>query len=1348
MFALKRIILFFAAWVAAVAAPGRDARFCVRNMGAESGLSCNYVSSMAVDKWGFIWIATEEGLNRFDGLGYVTFYKDSNGNGLTGNELNCLLDDKTDPVMWIGTSHSGLNSYNYATGEFTYYINDPDDPASLSTNDVTGLSQAGDGNVWVSTYWKGVNLLDKKTGKFVRYDKGNVKGLASDHVWCVADAGGGKLYVGHVRGGFSVIDTSRRTAVNYRHRAGDGASLSGDDVKCIYRDRAGRVWVGTDNGLDLFNPADGSFTRFNDGARLGHRVLDIREMSDGRLWVAVEFGGIAVIDCYTLSIGLDGCLSAPVEFIAKGQGDSHISGSSVRCMLEDSYGNVWIGHYGEGIDMLTCRLPKFMQVKCAPYSKSYGLQVKSVLSVCLDGDGRIFAGTDGAGINVLDHSGHRKASIPVGGGGSVQAAFCDRLGRLWFGSYYGGAYMYADGGLQRVGAIGADEDVRSFYEHSDGTMWVGTSSGVYVTDADGRRLLRHYDVTGNLVRSVSRSGDGRIWVATFGNGLLVYSPGMKLLASHNTRNGFPSNTVNQVMRGRDGRMWVATAEGLVCFAGRGGYKTYAKGCNLANLHIRAVAEDRHGNIWVSTNKGISCMRKDTGRFVNWSYDDNIPAGNFLSQSVAVGADGLIYFGSNGGLCFFNPDIVLRQDVSSPPVITRLMVYNPDNERDSVVSIIGRKEVVLDYMQNTFTIGFSSHDFSLMREVEFSYMLEGDGKEWLTTPSHDVTFHNLAPGSYKLKVRCRLHNQPWNNKTAVIAIVVKAPWWLTWWAKAFYFAIGLAVVYIALRFYNRTIHLRYLYEADKKNHDNETRLNGERMRFYTNITHELRTPLTLIIGPLKDLIEDKTLSEAVRNRIKVVHGSAVRLNDLVSKLLEFRKMETGNRRLLVGRGNIVAVIREMCSKYCEIEKKGNVDIVFHSSQEIINVYFDREVINVVVDNLVSNAVKYTESGRIVISVSLVDGVKAGDKFVEISVSDTGHGISAEALPHIFERYYQEHGEHQASGTGIGLSLLKSMVELHEGTISVKSKPGVGSVFTVRIDANKTYDNVRHRKDYDTRADGHVAAPRTAEGHDGRRKVMLIVEDNSDICRYIADSFSDEFEIITAENGRDGLKATFSHMPDIIISDIMMPYMSGTEMCKRIKSDIRTSHIPVILLTAKESMESKEEGYESGADSFITKPFVRSLIASRVDNLLRQRKKLAQIYNVTGTDNDSRLREKREILRDAMSKIDREFLDNIDEYIKERISSDKMDIDYLAERMNISASTLYRKMKSLTGLSANEYIRKYKMTYAEHLLLEGKFTIKEVGYMVGMSTASYFRKCFKEEFGDTPSEYLRRVRNDNG
>ena len=1348
---IKLVFIVAAALSALTARTAFGAAFSVRNLGASSGLSCNYVSSMALDKQGFIWIATEEGLNRFDGLGYVTFYKDAAGKGLTGNELNCLLDDATEPIMWIGTQRFGLNAYNYATGEFTYYRHAPNDPSSISTDDVTGLFHAADGNIWVSTYWKGVNLLDKKSGKFIHYDTGNVKGFPDNCVWCVADDGRGKLYVGHARHGFSVVDLKTRTAVSHRHDPADPRSIAGDDVRCIYRDRAGRVWVGTDKGLDLFNPDDGSFAHFTDNGRMSHRIFDIREMHDGRLWVAIELGGVAVINYYMLGTAGDGRLTAPVEYITKGHGDSHISGSSVRCMMADSYGNVWMGQYGEGVDLLTFRQPQFNKVDSKPYDTAAGLTVKTVLSVCLDRDGRIYAGTDGGGVNILDKNGRRTGVIPVGGDGSVQAALCDSRGRLWFGCFNDGAYIYSGGRPERVAAIGAHADVRAFYEDADGSMWIATSSGLYVTDGDGIRLRRHYDVPGNLVRSVARSTDGRIWVATFGNGLLVYSPGMKLQAAYNTANGFTSNTVNQVVRGSDGRMWACTAEGLVGFAADGGgkYTVYGHGNNLANLHIRSIAEDRYGNIWVSTNKGVSCMRKGGAKFVNWSYDDNIPIGNFLSQSVATDSDGKIYFGSNGGLCYFSPDSVLETKVSPPPVITRLMVYNPDNERDSIVSIIGRKEVSLSYMQNTFSIGFSPHNFSMDREVEFSYKMEGVEAEWTTTTLHDVTFHNLPPGKYRLKVRCRLRNQQWSKEVAEITVVVESPWWLSTWAKLAYTAIAVCLLYIVLRFYNHTIHLRYLYEADKKNHDNEIRLNNERMRFYTNITHELRTPLTLIIGPLKDLLENKSLPDGVLGSIKVVHASAMRLNDLVGKLLEFRKMETGNRRLLVGRGNIVAVIREMCSKYCELDKNGDVDIIFKSSQEIINVYFDREVIAVIVDNLVSNAVKYTESGRIVISVSLTDGGKGSGRFVEIAVADTGHGISADALPHIFDRYYQEHGPHQASGTGIGLSLVKSMVELHEGTVDVESKPGQGSTFRVRLDADKTYDRADHRKAYDAPAGGtHSEQSDTAEEYGGQKKIMLIVEDNRDICRYIADSFSDEFEIVTAENGREGLEAAYLHTPDIIISDIMMPYMSGTEMCKRLKADIRTSHVPIILLTAKDSMESKEEGYESGADSFITKPFVRSLIASRVANLLRQRKTLATAYQTASADDGRSIREKSSMLREAMSKVDREFLDRVDEHVRERMQNDKIDVDKLAESMNISTSTLYRKIKFLTGLSPNEYIRRLRMTFAEKLLLEGKFTIKEVGYRVGMSTTAYFRKCFKEEFGETPSEYLKRVKNDNG
>lgn len=747
-------------------------------------------------------------------------------------------------------------------------------------------------------------------------------------------------------------------------------------------------------------------------------------------------------------------------------------------------------------------------------------------------------------------------------------------------------------------------------------------------------------------------------------------------------------------------------------------------------------------MWVSTNRGISCLRKGTVTFVNYGYKDNIPVGNFSPASVAEGPDGTLYFGSNGGLCRFNPRQVLARRPSPPPVITRMTVYNSSVGEDSVIFVTEAESVRLSHRRNTFSVAFGPLDFAQRDEVEFSYRLQGLQDGWTTSLDDEITFRNLPPGDYRLTVRSRLRNQEWSSGSATVSIVIEPPLWLTWPAKLLYALCAAAIIITVLRYYNRNLHLRYLYEADRKNHEQEKRLDNERIRFYTNITHELRTPLTLIIGPLEDLMDDSGLPAAVRRKIEVIRNSAVRLNNLVSNILELGKSDSCSRKLLVGRGNIVAVIREICSKYRDMNRKPGVDIVFNAPQEIINVYFDREVINIIVDNLVSNAVKYTDTGRIVISVSMTDG-EDGSEAVEIAVSDTGHGISAEALPHVFDRYYQERGPHQASGTGIGLSLVQSMVQLHEGTVSAESTPSVGSTFRVRLRADNTYATAAHTTQGSAAPD-EAAAPKPPAGDDRRQQIMLVVEDNRDICNYIAESFCDEFAIMTADNGRDGLKAAFSAMPDIIISDIMMPHMDGTEMCRRLKQDVRTNHIPVILLTAKDSMESKEESYESGADSFITKPFVRSLIASRVSNLLRQRRLLAAAYAGKDGDGGHDIQRKRTMLRESMGRMERDFLDRIDSKIKEQIQSDGLDVDTLAACMNMSPSTLYRKMKALTGLSPNEYVRKYRMTYAEELLLEGKHTISEISFMVGISTAAYFRKCFKEEFGMTPSEYLESMK----
>ena len=540
----------------------------------------------------------------------------------------------------------------------------------------------------------------------------------------------------------------------------------------------------------------------------------------------------------------------------------------------------------------------------------------------------------------------------------------------------------------------------------------------------------------------------------------------------------------------------------------------------------------------------------------------------------------------------------------------------------------------------------------------------------------------------------------------------------------------------------------LYTLEKKNHEQEQELNQERLRFYTNITHELRTPLTLILGPLEDMQKDTSLPVKQAQKLSVIHQSALRLLNLINQILEFRKTETQNKRLCVCKGNIAPLIYEIGLKYKELNQKTKIDFRIQIEKEEMLLFFDKEIVTIVLDNLISNAIKYTEQGCI--TLSLYQTVRNEVAYTEIKVSDTGYGISAEALPHIFDRYYQESGKHQASGTGIGLALVKNLVELHEGEIRAESVQNEGSTFYISLLTDNIYPNALHADSTEPAAKEDTAQATTSENTseptvDNGKPILLIVEDNEEIQKYIAESFSDSFEVITADNGEEGKQQALSHIPDIIVSDIMMPVMDGITLCRQLKEDVRTSHIPIILLTAKDSLQDKEEGYEVGADSYLTKPFSASLLRSRINNLLESRKKLItqfQAQPVPGNQTD--LNEKRIIIAEALSKLDNEFIEKITLLIEENLSSEKIDITYLSDKMCMSGSTLYRKMKALTGLSTNEYIRKVKMQNAERLLLEGKFNISEIAYKVGMNSTGYFRQCFKEEFSVSPSDYLKQIK----
>ena len=1340
----------FVLWLLLLSVVSLAQPYSVKQLGIEKGLSNNYVVSIAQDKQGFLWFATEEGLNKFDGTRFITYLKneDLTRQGITGNELNCLLDDPQDSILWIGTQRAGLNAYDYVNNTFLCYRHDGENPESLITDDVTKIVAATDGNLWITTYWRGVDYFDKKAGKFIHYNTQTVPGLASDNIWSVVDGGDGKLYMGHVHHGFSVLSLKDKKVTNFMHDPEDPVSLPGNGVTCIYKDLSGNIWLGTDRGLALFNPEAENFIHFHhseDG--VPHTVFDIRQFDGNKLWIAMEFGGIAILDLtQRMFLSPD---QVRFQYIKEGDDEYSLSNSTVRCLFQDSFKNVWAGMWGGGINFLSHESSYFNVYSYSPIQHSgSSLNNKTASSVCVARDGKLWIGTDGGGINVFD-KGKRVAVYKEETGdltdNSIQAALCDSEGNLWFGSFMGGVDFYdvkKKSFHQIFPKDKTGEDVRALYEDAE-YVWIGTSNGIYKVRLHDKGIADHYTVENNLVRCISKDNLNRLWIGTFGGGLGVFDEHFQCVKLFNVTSLFPSNTINTVYMDSQNRMWIGTGEGLVCFPSSQSwdYKVYRSEEGLSNVHIRAITEDNHGNIWVSTNKGISCLLKDKEVFYNYDHWDNVPMGNFMSGSVAEAKDGTLYFGSINGLCRFNPDQVLEKRESPAAIITEMRIFGPLRDTDSnekVMALEGQSEVRLSYMQNNFSVTFNIQNYALADQVEYAYMLKGLENSWYTvTDPNNVTFRNIPPGNYCFQVKTRIRNQEWADEIASLDIRIDPPVWLTWWAKLFYILSGVSVLYFILHAYKKKLDMESLYELEKKNHEQEQELNNERLRFYTNITHELRTPLTLILGPLEDMQKSNSLSGKDSQKISVIHQSAIRLLNLINHTLEFRKTETQNKKLCVSRDNLAALVHEIGLKYKELNRKPEIDFCLEIEQEDMSLFFDKEVVTIILDNLISNAIKYTEKGTITLGLHQV--VRNNIHHTEISVSDTGFGIAPDALPHIFDRYYQEGSEHQASGTGIGLALVKNLVVLHEGEIRVESSLNVGSTFYVSLLTDNTYPHVLHTDSTEKTSDEKGEKEENTEPVHSGKRILLIVEDNRDICDYIVESFSDDFEVRTAANGEQGLEQALGCIPDIIVSDIMMPVMNGIVMCRKLKEDLRTSHIPIILLTAKDSLQDKEEGYQVGADSYLTKPFSATLLHSRIHNLLESRKLLAERFNT-----NSILIDKRAAVTESMNKLDNEFLEKINKLIEDRLSSEKIDIGYLSDAMCMSNSTLYRKMKALTGLSTNEYIRKIKMQYAERLLLEGKYNISEVAFKVGINSTVYFRQCFKDEFGMAPSDYLKKIK----
>lgn len=1311
--------------------------YTVKRLGIEDGLSSNYVLDMVQDRKGYIWVATTYGLNRFDGKEFRVY--DQNNSCLNGSGLHVLMADPVEDKVWIGT-YSGLYCFDYGTESILPWT------TSLSDREIRSLTPASDYGIWITHAMGGIEHYLPGQKETVVYSSQNVRGLEGKFNTALDD-GKGNLYIGHVDKGLSVVSLKNRTCTNYRHIPGDPNTLPGNTVYTIYMDSSRNIWVGTNQGLALFNPQKERFTSFKHVEGDAHslpanQVVNIRQVADGTLWICTYMGGVSLLNLQ------ENTFTAPQDIrfrnITAGCCDGNgLSGPNAQCVMQDSFGNIWVGNYRGGIDFISYAQPIFGTVTYTEAGQEnvgnkqvWGLLVDTNNRIWLGGEGRLGVYEKGKAMDIipLDRCGLNPKT-------HINVMLQDKHRNIWLGTHQNGIALYnmTDKRIERIGGVNTlNVDVCCFYEDTDGKIWIGTQSGIY--SYKDKKLTYEEQISSllpdKMVRGIVRDKNGKLWIGT--KGVVILDAGDRLFRSFTADKKFPAGSVNYLMEDARQRIWVGACEGLIRFNDTGhpeNYTFYGIREGLNNTNVRAIQEDHDGTIWLSTNAGISRLDENSSKFYHYNHFDGVPMGDFMDGSTCLLSDGTLYFGSQSGACYFDPREVLSVREISPATITRFSIYNKqtENKDNELPVLVTSGKIRLLHDRNTFKIAFNVLDYTQSPQAEFAYMLEGLDNKWYNTQGEKhIIFHNIPPGNYTFKVKARLRNQPWDERMATLDIHIVPPFWLTWYAKLIYLLLFLLVLYRALRFYKRKLNLENTLELERKKGQNEQELNDERLRFYTNITHELRTPLTLILGPLEDLLNDAIFYPKHASKISIIYDNAVRLLNLINRILEFRKTETRNRKLSVDRRDIAGLIREVGLHYKELNRNQNVNYTISIETEETELFFDPDTLTLILNNLMSNAVKYTVEGEIVLSLRSLEENQI--KYTEISVSDTGCGIDPEVLPYVFDRYYQAKGKFQTSGSGIGLALVKGLAELHEAILLVDSILGVGTTFTLRLLTEHVYPDAIHMQ---RTADEKQETEEETEANVRTevRLLVLIVEDDADISEYIRSSLADVYEVVIAKDGKEGWELAQIRIPNAIVSDIMMPVMDGIELCKRIKEDMRTSHIPVILLTAKDSMQDKEEGYASGADSYLTKPFSARLLRSRIDNLLENRRKIASLL-VSNT------LIKQENAVNALNKLDNEFLRKLTQIIEENLDMDKMDIAFIAEKMCMSHSTLYRKIKGLTDMSANEFIRKVKIRNGMKLLLSKEYTISEIAYMTGFNSVAYFRQCFKDEYGTAPSDYMKQ------
>lgn len=1341
-------------------------------IGIDQGLSNNQIKCFLKDRKGFIWIGTVSGLNRYDGYDVRTFESRlADTTSILDNDVSRLFEDPEGKI-WL-TTGLGQSIYDPSLEKFSRNTLRQASKFNVPGGLITAIEKDSKGNFWFVHSTLGLfqyRPTDQSTIK-IEHNEADTASISNAQISSFTEDGDGNFWLIYRNGVVEKMDGNNYRVVYRNYELSKLYKYESQDYNIVL-DSDGDVWIFATNsnrGLHFLNHKIGQLLHLDKNATKGKLTSDIVrgivQDNKGLIWIATDHGGINILNKQDFSTRV--ALHNPDD-------DRSLSQNSIQSIYKDYDGVIWIGTYKKGVNYFHENVIKFRLIQ-HHVSDPKSLPFNDINAFAEDKLGNLWLGTNGGGLIYYDRKSERFQQYlndPRNSGSlssNVIVSLCvDRSGKLWIGTYYGGLNCFDGKTFTRYRHNAADpssiadDNIWEIFEDSQGKIWIGTiSSGLDIFD-QGPKKFTHYrpgdfnSVHSSYVTSITEDRDRNVWVGT-GYGIDFYDRQTgrftQFLNDPTNPNSLVNNNVYKIIDDEVGNMWIGTKEGLNQYnKNTKSFKVFRTEDGLPHNTILSIQTDNRNNVWVSTTKGLSNLiltRGEHGESLsyhvkNYNEFDGLQGKQFNDDAGFKTRAGELLFSGALGFNLFSAEDIIPNDKKPTVIITGFQLFNADvnigeevNGRVFLEKALDETdEITLRHADNVFSIKFAALSFFHTEKSRYQYKLEGFSPNWLDASgeSRQVTFTNLDPGTYVFRVRASNDDGLWNDEGAKLKIVVLPPFWKTRIAFVLYVVIILAALFVTRKLILQRERMKFAIEQERTEAQRMHEMDVMKLKFFTNVSHEFRTPLTLILTPLEKILKNTKDAEQL-NQFQLIHRNARRLLNLVNQLLDFRKLEVQEIKFNPSEGDIVQFIRETVFSFSDLSEKKDVKLEFKSTFSSLETVFDHDKLEKILLNLLSNAFKFTPEHGHVTAEILLEGDEGGKQLL-IKVMDTGIGIPADKLDKIFERFFQtEHPRSMVNqGSGIGLSITAEFVKAHEGNITVTSEVGKGSCFTVTLPIRSigAGETVREMAP----AESTVVVPASGivsfeEGQTNKQRTLLLVEDNEDFRFYLKDNLRSSYRIVEARNGKEGLVKALTELPDLIVSDVMMPEMNGIELCKQVKSDPRISHSPVILLTARTAEEQKLEGFESGADDYVTKPFNFEILQSRIKNLIHQRELFQKDFR-------KRIEVKASSL--TITSLDEKLIERAIKCVEDNVANPEFSVEDLSHHLNMSRVHLYKKLTSLTGKSPLEFIRTIRLQQAAQLLEKSQLTVSEIAYKVGFNNPKYFARYFKEEYKVLPSAYV--------